>query len=634
MSFPDKPPEINPSTQPLPVNPADQDDKSLDKSSTGSIFGRSVSRLRHVLPFLKRAFSSTESSKPKNTPLAERNISLPEDSRKLTVSANTASSHSYRELLDLQRLQYSAAIEVVQDTAERLQSSDKGLQKQLEALADDLGKQLESLEQSVALKDGDQHVSKRDIKAAKKLPKLLQQQLVKAGMSEKMAKAAFHRAHVNGLNHQGWTTFSCTFKGPKESGGQREFTSEQLPACEMRHSPEGGSKSASIFRTGYSEKSGVSCMDKKNTEHATNLWKSGFQINGEKAFSGIRHGVIAVREGKDPGEKASGAEKKAEEVLVAALASKPELFQQALAAGEGTASEAPSLMMTSTSLLTTGIGSSADHRMQVEQNRAFASLLAKANKGVLEFKVPGPDGQLKSAKVKVSLATFNIPVNMGGVGKLELATSGRRFQKRMNDPAMIQLVGGGISVGGEARQHVKRLDQQITRLEAQRKQTRAPGDYEQLSGEIRALKQEKRITRQLGRQIKEIYRSGSHHHEGHDTYKLAARVTYLTHLIGGVPLYNCKSGKDRTGMLDAEVKLLAAQASRDGAVPKPGRLSEQDQELFRAILLKGGGLEIQKANTGVRGYKTERIHSIDERIGEGRTEDREEVRGLSKTVGG
>ena len=134
----------------------------------------------------------------------------------------------------------------------------------------------------------------------------------------------------------------------------------------------------------------------------------------------------------------------------------------------------------------------------------------------------------------------------------------------------------------------------------------------------------------LAHQVKDIYRRGAHHSEGHDTYKLAARVTYLTHLIGGVPLYNCKSGKDRTGMLDAEIKLLAAQIERDGEVPAPGRLSYTDRALFRTILLNTGNHEVQKTNVGVQGYKTEMIDSITERVGDDRV--REEVRGLSEVT--
>lgn len=84
-------------------------------------------------------------------------------------------------------------------------------------------------------------------------------------------------------------------------------------------------------------------------------------------------------------------------------------------------------------------------------------------------------------------------------------------------------------------------------------------------------------------------------------------------------------------MLDAEIKFLTARIAENGAVPEPGPLNEDEKALFREILLKSGNHEVQEMNVGVRGYKTELITSIDERVGN--KDIREEVRGLSKSVG-
>ena len=166
----------------------------------------------------------------------------------------------------------------------------------------------------------------------------------------------------------------------------------------------------------------------------------------------------------------------------------------------------------------------------------------------------------------------------------------------MNKPAMAELLGKGRDIGGDTAFHIKHLEWQIkqktqqkTELESQRQST--PETVEQtlqLNREIKRLEQQKQIVVDLARQVKDIYRR------------------------------------------NAEVKFLAARIDRDGVVPKPGRLSYTDQALFRAILLSTGNLEVQKANVGVEGYKTEMIDSITERVGDDKV--REEVRGLSEVT--
>ena len=104
--------------------------------------------------------------------------------------------------------------------------------------------------------------------------------------------------------------------------------------------------------------------------------------------------------------------------------------------------------------------------------------------------------------------------------------------------------------------------------------------------------------------------------DSHDAYKLAARLAVLSQLIGRVPCYNCKSGKDRTGEMDVECKFLAALIARGEKIPKPGaKLTEAQKGLFRAIALQGGNFEVQKQNVGVAGFMSGSVASISERLG-------------------
>jgi phosphatidylinositol-4,5-bisphosphate 4-phosphatase len=120
---------------------------------------------------------------------------------------------------------------------------------------------------------------------------------------------------------------------------------------------------------------------------------------------------------------------------------------------------------------------------------------------------------------------------------------------------------------------------------------------------------------------------------GNDPYKMPARLAVLSHMTGSTPLWNCKSGKDRTGELDAEAKFLAAQIALTGDVPEPdAKLSEEDTRMFREFALNTGNLEIQQMNTGLAGFKTEGVGAITERIGD--AEAREFHRGASPFVKG
>ena len=98
---------------------------------------------------------------------------------------------------------------------------------------------------------------------------------------------------------------------------------------------------------------------------------------------------------------------------------------------------------------------------------------------------------------------------------------------------------------------------------------------------------------------------------------MASRIAVLTYLLGGVPAWNCKSGKDRTGMMDVECKFLATLAVLGKDIPEPGaQLNAEQKMLYRNLLLQSGNHEMQKYNTGIAGYKLEGVGSITERIGD------------------
>ena len=240
--------------------------------------------------------------------------------------------------------------------------------------------------------------------------------------------------------------------------------------------------------------------------------------------------------------------------------------------------------MTSVSLLTPDWGrnfftknsSSNERRMLVEQNEAWDDV---AQNGV-EFEYNG-----QHIRIQPQILKFNFGVNAGAVSwpwLLRMSVAGGwDFSSTMNATAFAGL-------------------------------------REQAEAFIQANPQTKEATaaQTLLDQCRQIFTAQGERKDAHDAYKFAARVAVLSHLVGNVPCWNCKSGKDRTGQMDVECKFLSTLIARGETIPEPGaRLTEAQKGLFCSIALEGGNFEIQKMNTGLAGFKTGGVDSIVERLG-------------------
>ena len=97
----------------------------------------------------------------------------------------------------------------------------------------------------------------------------------------------------------------------------------------------------------------------------------------------------------------------------------------------------------------------------------------------------------------------------------------------------------------------------------------------------------------------------SHHRAGTEPYKLPVRLAALANELELPVAFNCKSGKDRTGQLDVEVKALYASIALEGGrVPEPEReRSANDRANHLRLFNEAGSFEIQKHNTTMPGSK-------------------------------
>ncbi|ECE6014463.1 type III secretion system effector inositol phosphate phosphatase [Salmonella enterica subsp. diarizonae] len=411
----------------------------------------------------------------------------------------------------------------------------------------------------------DRPATKQEEAAAKALKKNLieliakqQQSGLPAKEAYRLAAATFRDAQVKHLNSQPWQTIKNTL-----THNGHQYTNTQLPAADMKIGTQ------DIFPSAYQGK-GVCSWDTKNIHHANNLWMSTVSAHEDgkdkTLFCGIRHGVLSPYDVKDPLLRQAGAENKAKEVLTAALFSKPDLLTRAL---EG---EAVNLKLVSVGLLTASNVLGKEGTMVEDQMRAWQSLTQPGK--MIHLKIRNKDGELQTVKIKPEIAAFNV-----GVNELALKLGfGLKTSDSYNVEALHQLLGNDL------------------RPEAK------PGGW--VGDWLAQYPDNYKVVNILARQIKDIWKNNLHHKDGGEPYKLAERLAMLANEIDAVPAWNCKSGKDRTGMMDSEIKREIICLHQTHTLNAPGSLPDRSgQEIFQKVLLNSGNLEIQKQNTGGAGNK-------------------------------
>ncbi|WP_279205333.1 type III secretion system effector inositol phosphate phosphatase [Obesumbacterium proteus] len=485
---------------------------------------------------------------PLKIPTPHQSITLPSTNtwrEHLQDSLNT--HHSLHDVYDFQR-------EVLNVAATIFDKSDpviKSMSNQME----------------LAKIKEDRPATKQELAAAKELKNNIIDLIAKRfqqlnNIPTKEAQAAaigtYRQARVSYINSQPWQTIKNNI-----SYNQTLYSSTQLPAAEMKNGKQ------NIFAKSYEGK-GVCSWDTLNTHHATNLWQSTLNTteNGQTKtlFSGIRHGIISPYHIKDPALRQIGAENRAKEVISAALYSKPELLEQALKG------ETVNLKIISTGLLTATNIIGKEKNMVDDQMQAWRALSQPGK--TLQLSIKNEQGKLQTVKIKPEIAAFNF-----GVNEMALKLGfGHRVSDNYNAAALQQLFGNDLRPDAKPSGWVGEY------------LNRNPDNAETV------------IT--LSRQVKEIWENKLHHKDSGEPYKAAQRIAMLANEINSVPCWNCKSGKDRTGMLDAEIKREAISIHQGISPSIPGSTPDSEgQKIFQKVLLNSGNMEIQAQNTGSAGNK-------------------------------
>lgn len=301
-----------------------------------------------------------------------------------------------------------------------------------------------------------------------------------------------------------------------------------------------------------------------------------------------------------------GALNRAREVILMEIARSPALGSK-IAAGD-------SVLFGSIALLTPDHvrhliasisegNSSLDEKVMLEiQVQAYKDLQKEIDSGGLVI-----NGQQVKAKILpfnwgVNELSLLKPGNDPVVGSL---MNGHDFSNVLcNQESLTLLVGlpdeaPGSETTNETERFLASARKRLTELEA----AQPSADNQD---EIAGLKEALNVIPQLRDQIRQIWSEGSYRFKGNEPYKMPARIALLMHYLGGGTLFNCKSGKDRTGQLSVEVKALAVRImANQGRVPRPDQpLSAIEQIQYGALtFVDKTRAELQRYATGYAGSK-------------------------------
>lgn len=557
--------------------------------------------------------------KKKRTPKLEQRdnrLSISSSKKKRSVYSpdpKTFKTFSERKLYGLRSRFEVAAMEVAKDI---VQTADKTAPEKMRAVTIDLDARLKTT-QDLSTDSDELLITPGQNKEGKKRKNVIFTKDYPDELARKISKSSgglssypkiredIKNRYIRGLNAKGWKTIEkeITF----ESTG-KTYTSTIIPVNQAFHETfedygETGNSSMSPRLTDDPEK--------KDEMRATNLWLTQYKTGaatdttGTLIFEAFRSGSLAysLNDG-DEKKRKEIADSKTLELLTAMAA---HAFQAKDQKGKDSILKREvelDIPVISISLQTpTSIGLLGPEEQQV---RDQIKALKEYENGAKPIDIVW-NGKRITINAKFNTIAFDFGVNSSAnlsVGPLGAAGVEADFNK----PAIKQLTQAW-------KDFDVKLGKDITELENQRdqiKQSTPDQDRIIILKSLADAKRKRSLAKKLMDQILQAWKSGG------SAYEIPARIANLAFVMGHLPHFNCKSGKDRTGLMDAESKFLAQQifeASEhyeDSKVPEYVNELEGDQlDIYRQILMESGNLEVQETNTGVGGYKVVPIPALE-----------------------
>ena len=132
----------------------------------------------------------------------------------------------------------------------------------------------------------------------------------------------------------------------------------------------------------------------------------------------------------------------------------------------------------------------------------------------------------------------------------------------------------------------------------------------------KAAAKNKKIVKTLSRQIINMWKETKGNGYNDDRFGIQSRLSVLLYYLGYQVSFNCKSGKDRTGIMAVESNFIVQKINSTGKVPDYGKeLDGEDKKLLRELYKASGIDQITSSCTGFRGTKTSEVNRIGDTTG-------------------
>lgn len=132
----------------------------------------------------------------------------------------------------------------------------------------------------------------------------------------------------------------------------------------------------------------------------------------------------------------------------------------------------------------------------------------------------------------------------------------------------------------------------------------------------KAAAKNKKIVETLSRQIVNMWKETKGKGYNDDRFGIQSRLSVLLYYLGYQVSFNCKSGKDRTGIMAVESNFIVQKINSTGKVPDYKKeLDSGDKKLLRELYKASGIDQITSSCTGFRGTKTSEVNRIGDTTG-------------------
>lgn len=367
---------------------------------------------------------------------------------------------------------------------------------------------------------------------------------------------------------------------------------------------------------------GLSSMAREGVSHLANTWMS--QLSNEKGdviVETFRHAIVSARYETEVEARESYANQAAQE-LAKALALKS-ISERGISLQEAS-KNGVNLSLFSVSLVTPDIWRSLvpigndERRMQFDQEKALNELSKLENIVIDGIKIP----------VKINATPFCFGVNSyagyGGGVREQYGQNVKAFDSLKNVTENILYKAVLVEVPGlEETKKTQKLEEEIRDLmndidglmDTPSAYIKSGNQYQIGAKIILLVNRLNQIREHIIQKSIEMDYKINEEKEGRpltNKEKQNIKNSVSLEIPDLSALFNCMSGKDRTGIMDAMAKTFAVMAERrNGNVPtneemnNSKELQKEFREVFGKMLLESGGLEITELNTGAAGYKVD-----------------------------